>query len=883
MRQTRESLRTVPVQATYLTQRAAELVRGRAERLLLLRATPTWHGPATLTVEGATVHVVSGISQLAVLDALTRLPAEDYAVVLTDRHEDDLGDAVRLRAVGRRVHPVDEWAAVPGLFRGAREVARELRRRGDWVPGALLDHAPAGGWGVSPSPTLTSEVALGALLGHLLGVSDPDDVTVTTALSQPGPRAAWRAIDPALREHLSRWAESALGATTALALRLASARDAAPVAFGLVMDVLWPREDSHGVDQQRDYVRGRFDQYLGGIPDLVRHAPAFAELSDRVAARLDVEDGLTGIRNQASATLAELGWPEGADRSAVLRQGLLARLRAFAEALSGTDGAAVERAAAAVAAHGFIRHEPASELSTRMALRLHRWLHGQPRASLEGGLGVALQRYLSDGAWVDRAVLAVSGGSDQEEVKSAFATLLTQVRLRRREEDRAAAGLLTGEPVPGARGVEDVLPDVVRPWTEAGRRALLLVLDGMSGAAATEIAQEMIRTFELVEWVPVEGRRLGVLAALPTLTQHSRTSLLVGGLRNGNLATEKAGFKAALGGTVFHKDDLRAPEGARLPERVSEVIASKDRAVAVVLNTIDDEIHKQDVSLVSWNLERIPQLRELVAAAVLAHRTIIVTSDHGFVVGRGSTAEAAPVPGADGRWRAAGGPVAEGEVEVSGSRVLAEGGAAVLLWRDDQHYGRRQSGYHGGASLAELTVPVLVLQRPGLGEVTGWVQAPPQTPAWWNDPVSSKGLDLASATPVPKGRKRQARAGQVDLALPDGGLFELPAVPAQVSVTPLDQLLASDTFLQQLKRAGRSITAEQAKENLGVLLDRAGRMHVDTLAAALGIPASSARSVVVALRRVLNVDGYEVLGLDADKVTVVLDIPLMAEQFGVTM
>ncbi|WP_313554765.1 BREX-2 system phosphatase PglZ [Miniimonas arenae] len=902
MRQTREALRTVPVAAAYLTQRAAELVRADGERVLLLRATPTWSGPATLAVEGRSVHVVAGISQLAVLDALTGLPEDEYAVVLTDRHEDDLGDAVRLRSLGRRVHPVDEWAAVPGLFRGAREVSRELRRRGDWVPAALLDHAPPGGWGVSPSPTLTSEVALGGLLGHLLCIDDLDEVTVTTALSLPGPRAAWRSTTPELREHLARWAETGLGSSTALALRLASARDAAPVAFGLVMDVLWPRLAEHTLDPQREYVRGRFDQYLGGIPDLVRHAQAFADLSYRVAVRLDEQEELAGVRNQAVATLAELGWAEGAEHSHVLRQGLLARVRDFAKALAAGQVDGVERAAEAVTEHGFARHERTAVLAVRMAVRLHRWLEtstgtdaagsGAP-AARGGALGALLEEYLADGAWVDRAVLAVSAGSDLPEVSAAYASLLTAVRARRREADRAAAALLTGDPAAGVLGVEEVLARVVKPWSESGRRSLLLVLDGMSGAVATEIAQELMSRFELVEWVPEvpdaagadtprTPHRVAALAALPSLTSHSRTSLLTGTLRSGNLAVEKSGFRAALGGAMFHKDDLRAPSGTRLPDSVTEAIAGETRAVAVVLNTIDDELHKQDVSLVTWDLERVPQLRELVQAAVVAGRSIIVTSDHGHVVEHGSEVVTAPRGAADGRWRAPGGPLHAGEVEVRGPRVLTDAGAAVLLWREDQHYGRRQSGYHGGASLAELTVPVLVLRRPGLGNLAGWVLASPQTPVWWNDPAVA-GLDLTGAMPVESGRKRKQRPGVVELALDDGGLFQLPAGPAAVVVSPLEQLLASEVMQHQVKRAGRGVSMEQVRKALGVLIERGGRVHLDTLARELGVPAASATGLIAGLRRLLNVEGYEVIGLDADRVTVVLDRALVAEQFGVVV
>src|SRR6185437_13025549 len=97
-------------------------------------------------------------------------------------------------------------------------------------------------------------------------------------------------------------------------------------------------------------------------------------------------------------------------------------------------------------------------------------------------------------------------------------------------------------------------------------------------------------------------------------------------------------------------------------------------------------------------------------------------------------------PGADARWRPAEGPTNLGEVLVAGPRVVATGNKAILLWRENAHFGPRRAGYHGGASLAEITVPVLVFQpATALQSIPGaWTQAPPQTPDWWNDPVASE-------------------------------------------------------------------------------------------------------------------------------------------------
>ena len=64
-----------------------------------------------------------------------------------------------------------------------------------------------------------------------------------------------------------------------------------------------------------------------------------------------------------------------------------------------------------------------------------------------------------------------------------------------------------------------------------------------------------------------------------------------------------------------------------------------------------------------------------------------------------------------------------------------------------------------------------------------------------------------------------------------------------------------------------------------VLLAQSGRIHRDTLATAAGIPAIRLPGTLAALRRQLNVEGYDVLSIDVDDVTVILDITLLRQQF----
>ena len=68
---------------------------------------------------------------------------------------------------------------------------------------------------------------------------------------------------------------------------------------------------------------------------------------------------------------------------------------------------------------------------------------------------------------------------------------------------------------------------------------------------------------------------------------------------------------------------------------------------------------------------------------------------------------------------------------------------------------------------------------------------------------------------------------------------------------------------------------------LRALVDRGGRAHQDTVAAAAGIPTADVGQVFAAVRRLLNVDGYGVIEPDTDGVTLRLDERLMREQFDV--
>jgi hypothetical protein len=870
-----EQLRTVSVSPAMVQQRAADLLKSDAQ-ILLLRARPEW-SQGDVKVGDEVVRVLPGVSQLAVLDILASLAPDGRAIVLTDRPAEDLGEAVLCRAYRYGVELPDEWQAVPRLFPGAIEVGLDLRRL-DWAATALLDHQPPGGWPRSVEPALTARHAIGSLLARVLGLdadAQLDGVLLLITLGGRTARAAWIAVDAQLRGHLIDWARTEFGDPAALALQIAQRNEhVTPLAVGLALDVLWP-EDGAPPSETQVSARVRVERFVDGRAVPVDSAKAIGRLAKTAVLRLEVDDSpdLGVALQQAEALLGDLGWPEGAEHSVVLHPGYLARVRGLAAALASGDK--VEEALAGVLKH---RNANSSQAPT-MAVRLHRWLATPEVASTS--LGADLQRQMNDGAWVDAAVGAVWHGSADPVVTEAYQQLLDKVRVRRTQRDSAAASRLdqaNGADGQRAVGVERLLVEIVDPWRRQGG-ALLVVLDGMSSAIATALTSEIAR-LGLVEWVPTSTHaRQSVVAALPSLTNVSRTSLFCGEVRVGTGEDEKRGLTTAFpGAKLFHKNDLRSEGGASLPGDVMAAI--RDTAVpvvGVVINAIDDATHKNDMSAWDWDLRSLNPLRALLEASISARRAVILTSDHGHVVERET--EALSVSGAESRWRpASAGAAHEGEVLVFGPRVAAPGGEAVLLWRDDAHYGSRHAGYHGGASLAELTIPVLVFQAAAVtAGAAGWEHAAPQVPLWWNDPIGRAPSTEAQSKPTEKPKKTQAPS-QGD------GLFEIDDLPTPppLPVELVEAVLASSIYAEQKRMAGRRALDDRTAEAvLRALVDRGGRAHQDTVAAAAGIPTADIGQVFAAVRRLLNVDGYGVIEPDTDGVTLRLDEILLREQFGV--
>jgi hypothetical protein len=418
--------------------------------------------------------------------------------------------------------------------------------------------------------------------------------------------------------------------------------------------------------------------------------------------------------------------------------------------------------------------------------------------------------------------------------------------------------------------VEDIRDRVLRPILNAGRRVLLLVVDGMSVAASTELVTDVTKA-GWIELTPFGGPRVGVLAALPTVTRVSRASLFAGQITVGEQAEERAALAAGFGpkARLLHKADLRAGPGASLDQGVINALGDPDAPlVAAVVNTIDDALERGDPGTAEWGLLDVPAVPDLLQHA--KDRIVVLLSDHGHVVDRGEEMTLHADLSGGARWRSADSPAGDGELLFAGPRVALGGGRVVLPWRETLRYAPRKAGYHGGASAAEAVIPLTILTAREDVTVPGWAGAPVATPTWWRGPIVTGGT------------------GEVAVAATSDALFELaapapvPEVGAPDGQPPLvAALLASDVYRSRRKLAGRTALPDERVSALLTVLVRspADRARLDSLAADAGIPAHRINLTVTALRRLLQVEGYPVLDIDPDGETVVLDKKLLREQF----
>lgn len=898
----------------------------RRERMILVHGRYASDAKKAFKVEGAEVTVRDCPSVLAVLEASLEHQArggDGWLVVLTPRQERELGNDLLARAVRGKKQQVSLWQIVAQRL-GAAGYDGNLRRGRDaWIAPALLDAVSQSGWRPLPGAILTREAALLRLAHARLGLGDgdiaPDAAELLTWSSEPSNARCFMELDPTESEGLGGWLATKAGASGEVFRRLIErGRGADVLPFGLVADLLWHSDVPSG--EEAGSARGAAQSALLGGAFAAARDPSYAQAACNAAIRRITAATIPGARRErdevnallerADRIVAEIGAAAIAANSNVLETGLDARLRTLGKALTRACAITPARNPRAIPSPAALTEVEAAWTSASIhtlaelraerlepaetAVRVLRWLATEPEAPKTVAAGV--RTHLAEWGWVDRAldVLWHGGPPRDAELGNAYRAVYEAAQARRAEIDAGFAAKLAAWTANSAAStelllVEDVLDRIVAPLAAAANAPLVLVLDAMASAVAVELGEEITASGWLEIGLGAEHpARTAALAMIPSITAVSRSSLLSGTPAEGGQDVERRGFAAfwkprGRNGVVFHKAGLEGAAGRQLSDSLSTALSlsgSEPQVVAVVLNTIDDALdHGRQNNRSGWRIEHVKHLPELLDEARRHGRPIVVTADHGHVLERG-TGDIAPEDATAARWRTVGSP-GDGEVLLEGPRVAAGDGRIVAAVREHIRYTNRKAGYHGGASLAEMTVPVMVFAPRGIRALPhGWMPLGVEhvQPPWWSRGATAGGeAPIAPVAPRSAKAKREAPMAE--------GLFSVADVTLKQqhrADTLGARLRASPLFKERLKLVARQRLDTHAVSALVDAFESAGgTLSLPRIAEITAVPAFRVSGWLVVVRTVLNVESYQVLSPPDRQEMAELDLELLRRQFGI--
>lgn len=865
---------------------------------ILAKARQPW--PETLTQRGRQFALRWCESSLAIREALCDAeqfdPATTGLVVITPLATHEIAEDVAARLARARVFQPEGWDIVRQLFQ-AKETDARLGRFA-WMPQSLIDGAAQGAYPPVANGFLSLETAWQEVLQRFLRIpaARPDAVSLLTWSMITGADAALDQLPASARADVMHWLAETAGSAGEMVLGCVEAgRTADALPLGLVCGVVFaPEGEGQAALGQAAIRLERFvnDKHLG-----VSEGRAWARAAEQVVRAAGLE-ATRATLDRADALLRDLRVSEFAHLSDLLPAALDQRMQDFALALSAhvaepteANLAQVELQADRALRHTLMAAQPPRAERVEMARRLARWLLTVPRSAAL--LQTAVTWQADEGAFVDWARFRLLGGDEISELSHAYSACREALIARRNKFAKPFAQTLiewnANKPSVDGRlvPVESILEHVLAPIAAASP-ALLLVMDGLSISIFRELFARS-PSHGWAEMVPSDlGRPLVGVAALPTVTEVSRASLLCGRLTMGAAAQERSGFashpallahsRAGTPPRLFHKGNLA--DATNLAPEVRAAIADPhQRVIGVVYNAVDDHLSGPDQLHQRWTLEDLRLLLPLLREAREARRVVVITADHGHLLEDSTTHFAG---GDSDRWRPGTDSRAPHELAASGGRVVTSDGAnaVVCLWGESTRYGGRKNGYHGGLSPQEVTVPLSVMAPLGMN-LPGWTPAPPAQPEWWELPPVSKSKEAkpAIAAPArPAGRKATAQAGQPQLFDPT----ELPPAAAPVAEDWISTLLSGAIYASQRQLAARvALPDEKMRTLLTALSERGGKLSRAALAQRLALPEIRLGGMLSAVRRMLNVDQAPVLVIDEAAGTVELNIALLQQQFRV--
>jgi hypothetical protein len=888
----------IRAQVTAIRKRMANGARSFA-----IHAHSAWTGPDRLDIGGVEYAIVSCQSDLHVRDALQRFEADQQPCILLCAFDSaHLGEDVLARLAKRRVFHLQASEVLAELF-GARVIDSRVLACKPLVE-ALIYKAPKEGYRPVSGGSLDLQTAWLALLG-ILFEQHWDGPSLQGILSwslDDQKLRAFRELNAGLRAAMADWFTRSRGEAARFMFSAIEADFGADlIPLGLLGGLLFQPECRGTPEAQ--VALGRLERFFNHHEIDEASAKSWVSAAEEFLQERAVADRslVRPLLVTFDRLLEQTRVSQLARFSAFSPAGLESRFEAsgaaLTEALSARSSSALQNAISVtnqIEAHFLSPEHVARTRRIRMALRLVAWLQTTDTSPAPSGVSQLGDYYLREGGFVDWARDSLGESDPVPPLREAYQEILRQVDQRFGVFEQAfVAGLqlwfAEGSPASAMLPVEDVLDQVVCPVARENP-ILLLILDGMSVAAFRQLLDDLVHR----DWVEMSHPQIvlpkPIAAALPSVTEISRWALLAGRLDEDRRSTEQVEFARnqalleALGGKskpqLFEKGDLTASGQLGLAPLVQAAILNrKNHVVAVVVNAMDDLLMAGDQVAVSWGIDTIKPLRDLLYAARDSGRIVLLTSDHGHILDRTSSQIRSEVADAGDRYRAPGSPLSEGEVEFEGRRVQQAMGQprVVCLTRRDLRYQSKKRGYHGGACVQEVVIPLAAMRHIATPLPEQWSELPPFQPAWWDISRLSRETPVESARPVPPAAPVAAKAlDELDLFA-----HATPTAPGPAQ-NWLEALRNSPLYREQVRRAARMPKLhEEVPRLLSVLDARGGSALRSVLAQDLGMPLFRIDGLVQNACRVLNLDGYEAIAYDRVAETVTLNLELLRGQFGI--
>ncbi len=867
-----------------------------------IKTDQNYAGPEKIQVDDECFAVRTCRSDLEARDILNQASKNgEKSVLLFKINHNKVGSDLINRLAGRRLQSLDPTNALKELFK-AKTIDPRISNHKSMVE-ALVQKATQQNVPSSSVGFLDADLAWSVLLDQPEIAGSRPDIVQLLKYSLDGD--TWSAIsdlEPEVATLFFDWIEERNGPAVRF-IRETAISQGTPaellVPIGLCAAPLFCYEGD-GDAEVRIKAQGRLESYVGDYTLDPTSAQAWSKAAIAAAKTLD-DSKQRALCDKVDNLLRALKAESVANEIEFSKLGMRQRFDQFAEALESFmrrkefNGLQDLTASFNKLLDNHLSSQPDYKSrieQCRMACRLGTWVKQSESNTLSThSLRGSMDRYFQNSSFVDRAIAQLADNDQQDGLDRAYRKIRNEVSNKRFEEQSEYAEVLRNwnlepESEPVLR-VEDVVQKVVAPLAKTDK-VLMLVLDGMS----CSVFSELLKDLEDRDWRPITRSDVSntVLSAIPSVTAISRKALFSGKLDSSDRRTEQVAFREhpSLAATtskakpkLFLKGDLSEEgETSLSPTLRDELNGDAMQVVGVLLNVIDDQLSGSDQLNIEWRVSTIRFLGQILEAATEGQRKIVLVSDHGNVLEFNQTKKLS-VKSSDGdRYRADGELLdPENEIKVSGPRIEAATGSESLIAASTNRirYSNKKAGYHGGVSDMETVIPMAILQKED-DPPMGWEFIDLHAPSWWDWENSETPEDKPAKKPAPKKtKKRSVPVAEKETLELD---FELPA--PKKSESWIDDLLQGSVYQDQLSLIGKTPLKESHIRGFLEAMDhRQGSTPFTILAADMKQPARRLRGLISHLKRLFNLDGYEIVSEETSSETVRFDKSLALKQFDV--